>query len=151
VANDPAQRKEAKMDVAGLSDERGTRSIAGHVSNGVRDRLGRRPRSSAVRPGPVNVRQPAARPESATVAAAAADRRQADYFRRVLGQSRRHIEHRLAEYQKAIATAEADGDAEGASSLRRMARVEEQERQTLNGLMEKLQRRFPPPNRVATR
>ncbi|OBI93080.1 hypothetical protein [Mycobacterium sp. 1245805.9] len=139
------------MDVAGLSDERGTRSVAGHVSNGVRDRRGRRPRSSAVRPGPVNVRQPVARAESPTAAAATADRRQADYFRRVLVQNRRHIEHRLSEYQKAIATAEATGDAEGAASVRRMARLEEQERQTLDVMIEKLQRRFPPPNRAAAR
>jgi hypothetical protein len=139
------------MDVAGLSDERGTRSVAGHVSNGVRDRRGRQPRSSAVRPAPVNFRQPAANAESPAAAAAAADHRQADYFRRVLVQSRRHLDHRLGEYQKAIATAEAAGDADGAGSLRRMARVEERERQTLDGLIGKLQRRFPPRTRVAVR
>lgn len=139
------------MDVAGLSDERGTRSVAGHSSNSIRDRRGRRPRSSVVRPSPVNVRQPAVRAESPVAAAATADRRQAEYFRRVLVQNRRHIEHRLAEYQKAIATAEATGDAEGASSVRRMARLEEQERQTLDGLIEKLQRRFPPRSGVAVR
>jgi hypothetical protein len=139
------------MDVAGLSNERGTRSVAGHVSNGVRDRGGSRPRSSAVRPGPVNVRQPAANAESPAAAAAMADHRQADYFRRVLAQSRRHLDHRLGEYQKAIATAEAAGDAEGAGSLRRMASVEERERQILDGLIDKLQRRFPPRTRVAVR
>jgi hypothetical protein len=139
------------MDVAGLSDERGTRSIAGHTSNAVRDRRGRRPRSSMVRPVPVNVRQPVARAETPGAAAATADRRQAEYFRRVLAQSRRHIEHRLAEHQKAIATAEAAGDADGAASLRRMARAEQQERQTLDGMIEKLQRRFPTRNRVAIR
>jgi hypothetical protein len=139
------------MDLAGLSDQRGTRSIAGHGSNAVRDRRGRRPRSTVVRPVPVNVRRPVATAETPAVAAAAADRRQADYFRRVLAQSRRHIEHRLAEYQKAIATAEAARDADGAASLRRMARVEEQERQTLDGMIEKLQRRFPTRNRVPTR
>src|SRR5947209_4081242 len=145
-ANDPAQRKEANLDVAGLSDERGTRSIAGHSSNAVRDRRGRRPRSSVVRAVPVSVRQPVTRAETSAAAAATADRRQADYFRRVLAQNRRHIEHRLAEHQKAIATAEAAGDTDGAASLRRMARVEEQERQTLDGLIEKLQRRFPTRN-----
>jgi hypothetical protein len=139
------------MDVAGLSDERGTRSVAGHVSNAVRDRRGRRPRSSAVRPGPVNVRQLGATAESAAAAAATADHRQADYFRRVLVQSRRHIDHRLAEYQKAVATAESAGDAEGAASIRRMARAEEQERKTLDCLIDKLQRRFPPRTRVAAR
>ncbi len=140
------------MDVADLSDGRGTRSIAGHGSNGVRDQRGRRPRGSSVRPGPVNVRQARADAEpSAAESSAAADLRQADYFRRVLAQSRRHIDHRLGEYQKAIATAEAAGDAEGASSLRRMARVEQQERQTLDRLIENLQRRFPPRTRPAVR
>ncbi|OBK44241.1 hypothetical protein [Mycobacterium sp. 1081908.1] len=134
------------MDVAGLSDERGTRSVAGHGSNSVRDRRGRRPRSTVVRPGPVNVRKPAARAESPAAAAATADRRQAEYFRRVLTQNRRHIDHRLAEYQKAIATAETVGDTEGAAGIRRMARAEEQERRTLDGLIQKLQRRFPPRN-----
>jgi hypothetical protein len=138
------------MDVAGLSDERGIRSVAGHVSNGVRDRRGRPPHRSAVRPGPVNVRQPGANADS-PAAAAAADHRQADYFRRVLAQSSRHIDHRLGEYHKAIATAEAAGDAEGAGSLRRMARAEEQERQTLEGLIDKLQRRFPPRTWPAVR
>ena len=80
---------------------------------------------------------------SAAAAAATADCLQADYFRRLLAQSRRHIDHRLGEYQKAIATAEAAGDTEGAGNLRRMARIEEQDRQTLDGLIENLKRRFP--------
>ncbi|WP_231971080.1 hypothetical protein [Mycobacterium sp. E3198] len=80
-----------------------------------------------------------------------ADHRQADYFRRVLVQSRRHIDHRLGEYQKAIAAAEAAGDAEAAGSLRRMASSEERERQVLDGMIENLQRRFPHRSRPATR
>ena len=139
------------MDFADLFDERGTRSIAGHGSNGSRDGRGLRPRSSAVRPGPVNVRQGRANAGPPAAAAETADRLQADYFRRLLGQNRRHIEHRIGEYQKAITTAEAAGDTEGASSLRRMARVEQQERQTLDGLIEKLQRRFPPGTRAVIR
>jgi hypothetical protein len=140
------------MDVAGLSDERGTRTIAGHGSNGVRDRRVRRPRGSTVRPEPVNVRQARADAEpSAAESSAAADQRQADYFRRLLAQSRRHIDHRLGDYQKAIATAEAAGDAEGAGSFRRMARVEQQERQTLDRLIDNLQLRFPPRTRLAVR
>src|ERR1700752_3659128 len=42
----PAERDD--MDFAGLSHERGTRSIAGHRSSGAGDRRGRRPRSSSV-------------------------------------------------------------------------------------------------------
>jgi hypothetical protein len=72
-----------------------------------------------------------------------ADQLQADYFRRLLAQSRLHIEHRLGEYHKAIATAEAVGDAEGACNFRRMARIEEQDRHILDGLIENLHRRFP--------
>ncbi len=89
-----------------------------------------------------------------TLSAAAvetADHRQADYFRRILVQSRRQIEHRLGEYQKAIAVAEAAGDAEGADGLRRMARSEERERQALDGMIENLQRRFPHWARPAAR
>jgi hypothetical protein len=80
-----------------------------------------------------------------------ADHRQADYFRRLLVQSRHQIDHRLGEYQKAIVVADAAGDAEGAGSLRRMARSEEQERQALDGMIDSLQRRFPHRTRPATR
>ncbi|BBZ48333.1 hypothetical protein [Mycobacterium heidelbergense] len=71
-----------------------------------------------------------------------ADQLQADYFLRLLAQRRRHIEHRIGEYHKAIAGAHAAGDTEGVSNLRRMARIEEQDRQTLDGLIDKLHRRF---------
>ena len=80
--------------------------------------------------------------ESAATASGTADHRQAEYFLRLLAQSRRHIDHRICEYQKAIALAEAGGDSEGASGLRRMARIEEQDRQTLDRLIDKLHRRF---------
>jgi hypothetical protein len=72
-----------------------------------------------------------------------ADYLQAEYFLRLLAQSRRHIDHRIAEYHKAIATAEAAGDTEGVATLRRMERTEEQDRQTLEGLSQNLRRRFP--------
>lgn len=80
-----------------------------------------------------------------------ADHRQADYFRRILVQSRRQIDHRLGEYPKAIAAAEAAGDAEGAAGLRRMARSDEREGQALDGMIAKLQRRFPHRSRPAAR
>jgi hypothetical protein len=142
------------MDSAGLSDERGGRSIAGHGLSGARERRGRNPRSSTVRPGPVNVRQGEATPsltvnrpaddvESPAAAAQTADFLQAEYFLRLLAQSRRQSDHRIGEYQKAIVVAEAAGDTEGAGSLRRQARIEEQDRHTIDGLIEKLHRRFP--------
>jgi hypothetical protein len=136
------------MDPAGLSD---ARSVAERAA---REWHGRRPHPGAVRPGPAHAHQaaavPANRPSSdvdrAIAVAAAADLRQADYFLRLLSQNRRLVEHRIEGYHKAIFGAEASGNTEGASGLRRLARVEEQERDTLTGLIEKLRRRFPTRN-----
>jgi hypothetical protein len=61
----------------------------------------------------------------------------------MLTQRRRLVEHRIDGYQKAIAISEANGDVESACGFRRMARIEEQDRQTLDGLIENLHRRFP--------
>ena len=141
------------MDIAGSSGERGSLSVAGHGSSGVRDRHGHRPRSSTVRPGPVNVRAGGAIPapttnqaagavESSAGARETADQRQATYFLVLLAQSRHHIDHRISECHKAIAAAEAAGDREGVRNFRRLARSEEQDRQTLDGMIENLHRRF---------
>jgi hypothetical protein len=96
------------------------------------------------RPGmsrPNGARQPGAcNPSAATPDTG--DHLQAEYFLRVLTERRRLIDHRVEEYRKAIASCEANGDLEGACGFRRMASVEEQDRQTLDGLIEKLQRRF---------
>jgi hypothetical protein len=81
--------------------------------------------------------------DRAAAAPDAADQRQADYFLRLLSQNRRVVDHRIDGYHKAIAVAEANGDTEGACGLRRMARIEEQDRNTLDGLIENLHRRFP--------
>ncbi|WP_231969371.1 MULTISPECIES: hypothetical protein [unclassified Mycobacterium] len=72
----------------------------------------------------------------------AADQRQADYFVRLLSQNRRLIEQRLDDYQKAIATAQAGGDVDAVCNLRRMARIEEQDRDNLDGMLERLRSRF---------
>jgi hypothetical protein len=117
------------MELAGLSLERGARSSATRASTGTLDR---RPR--------------AVRSESADPVASApdlADRQQADYFLHLLTARRRLIEHRIDEYQKAMLNCEANGDADGACNARRMMRIEEQDRQTLDGMIEKLCRRFP--------
>ena len=74
--------------------------------------------------------------------AATADHRQADYFVRLLNERRREIEQRIDKYRKAVVAAEADGDLERCHALRRTARGEEQDRQALDGLILKLQRRF---------
>jgi hypothetical protein len=81
---------------------------------------------------------------SLTAAApATADHQQAEYFVRLLTQSRQRIDQRINSYQRAIAVSEASGDTENIRGLRRMARVEEQDRETVGGLIESLQRRFP--------
>jgi hypothetical protein len=89
--------------------------------------------------------RPAGETDRVAAIAEAADQRQADYFLRLLHQNRRVVEHRIEGLRKAIAGADANGTAEGASNLRRLARVEEQERQALTALIDKLQRRFPAP------
>ncbi|WP_245848880.1 hypothetical protein [Mycobacterium palustre] len=91
----------------------------------------------------MTVHRPAGEAELSAAAAETADQLQAGYFLRVLAQNRRHVEHRVAEYRKAIAAAEAAGDTERAASLRRMARLEEKDREALDGMIEKLRGRFP--------
>ncbi|MEB3983836.1 hypothetical protein OQ968_21530 [Mycobacterium sp. 663a-19] len=73
---------------------------------------------------------------------APADHRQADYFVQMLAQRRRLSEHRIDQYRRAIAASESNGDADGAAQFRRMVCSEEQDRQTLDGLIEGLRRRF---------
>jgi hypothetical protein len=140
------------MDVAGLSHERGGRPVVGQKPSGARDRRGRRTHGGAARPGPAFVRQnepelhsnrPAGDVDRGATAPDTADQRQAEYFLRLLCQNRRLIDHRIDGYHRAIAIAEANGDTEGACGLRRTARIEEQDRKTLDGLIENLQRRFP--------
>ncbi|WAJ47263.1 hypothetical protein OK015_12955 [Mycobacterium sp. Aquia_216] len=138
------------MDFAGLSDERDARSAAPHRSSGGRDRRVRTPHGTAIRPGSGHVHQSGSalttnRPAGAFDRAAAdtADQRQADYFLRLLTQNRRLIEQRIDGYHKAIAVAEARGDAESATVFRRTARIEEQERNALDSLIDNLHRRFP--------
>lgn len=86
---------------------------------------------------------PAGDVDSSAAASETADHRQAEYFLRLLAQSRRLADHRIDRYRKAIATAEANGDVDGAIGFRRVARIEEQDRQTLDSLIENLRRRFP--------
>jgi hypothetical protein len=145
------------MDVAGLSDERDARSVVAHRSSGTRDRRGHQPRATTGRSVPAHVRQagststamtsnqPVDAVDRATVVADTADQRQADYFLRLLTQNRRLIDKRIDGYHKAIVIAEAKGDAEGAGVFRRTARIEERERNVLDGMIDNLHRRFPVP------
>jgi hypothetical protein len=91
----------------------------------------------------LTVNRPAGDVEGPAAAAETADYLQAEYFMRLLAQSRRHSDHRIGEFQKAIAVAEAAGDTEGASCMRRQARIAEQDRHTIDGLIDNLRRRFP--------
>src|SRR5258707_1066585 len=121
------------MDIAGLSDERDARSVVAHRSSGTRERRGHTPRGSTGHSVPTHVRQagststarphtpPADRP---AVGADTADPPQADSFLRLPTKNRRIIDQRIDGYHKAIAIAEAKGDAEGVSVFRRTARIE---------------------------
>lgn len=130
-------------------------AVAERLSKGARDQRARTCRGSMARSRPDYVRQgkptssmtinrPAANVDHfAAVSAAEADSRQADYFLRLLAQSCRQIDRRIDVYQRAIAIAETSGAVDHADGIRRVIRIEEQERQTLNGLIDRLQRRFP--------
>jgi hypothetical protein len=130
-------------------------AVADTLSNGARDQSARTHHGSAARSRPVYGRQrrsmssmtmswPAAGAgHFAVVPAAEADSRQADYFLRVLAQSHRQIDQRIDEYQRAIAIAETSGAVDHARRILRMMRIEEEERQTLMGLIDRLRRRFP--------
>jgi hypothetical protein len=58
-------------------------------------------------------------------------------------QSRRLIDQRIDEYRKAIAAAEAKGDVAGARVFERMTLTEQQDRRTVDGMINSLRRRFP--------
>ena len=128
------------MDVAGLSHERGGSPVVAQRSSGARDRRGRRTHGSMA---PLTTNRPSGDVDRSAAAPDTADQLQAEYFLRLLNQNRRLVDHRIDGYHKAIAVSEANGDAEGACGLRRMARIEEQDRKTLDGLIENLHRRFP--------
>jgi len=101
------------------------------------DRKVRAPHPSTPRSPSVYVRQ------GKSMSSLTADDRQAEYFVRVLTQSRQRIEQRIDDYQRAIATSEARGDTEDVRGLRRMTLIEEQDRRTVVDLIDNLQRRFP--------
>lgn len=130
------------METARLSRERGARSAAARGSTSTLERPAPRPRAVAAAPASDSS---AGGADSSAAAADNADHQQADYFLHLLAGRRRLIDHRVDEYQKAVAVAEANGDAEAACSFRRMVRLEIQDRQTVDGMMEKLHRRFLRP------
>jgi hypothetical protein len=79
--------------------------------------------------------------------AADPDHLQADYFLRLLIPSCRRIDRKISQHHKAIAIAETRGAPDHAHRIRRMLRIDEQERQTVKALIDGLQGRFPVPPR----
>lgn len=131
------------MELAGLSHERDVRLAAAPGPKSTCERSGRTPRAVALLPGAPMFALAVDPPAGDAALSDTADHLQADYFVRTLIQQRRLIDHRIEEYQKAIAISEADGDVDGAGVFRRMALSEESDRQTVDGLLDKLRRRFP--------
>ncbi|WP_240629677.1 hypothetical protein [Mycobacterium colombiense] len=133
------------MDVAGLSHERGAPAGATHRSAGARDRRGRRVHTAAVRAESARQAQEPPRPAPAAGALAGpdtADELQADYYVRLLASRRGLIDQRIDEYLRKIGTAQAKGDLDAVANYRRLARIAEQDRRTLDALIDKLRRRF---------
>ncbi|ORV43300.1 hypothetical protein AWC00_10435 [Mycobacterium conspicuum] len=80
--------------------------------------------------------------------AATPDDRQAEYFLRLLIQSRQAIEQRIDAHQKAIAAAEACGNLHDVRRHRQLTLTAEQDRRTVADLIDNLGRRFRVPPRV---
>jgi hypothetical protein len=122
------------------------RAAADRTSISAFDRKVRSPHPSTPRARAIHVPQgKSISPTSPlTMAApATADDRQAEYFVRLLTESRRRIEQRIDEHQKAIAAAEARGNTEDVRRRRRITLVEEQDRRTVADLIDNLRQRFP--------
>ncbi len=120
------------MDAAPMNAHR-PHAVADHRSASAHDRSVRTPHRGTIH----------ARVNHSVNAPATADRLQAGYFMRLLTQTRLRIGDRIANYQKAISSSEASGDAENVPGLRRVMRAEDQNRQAVEGLIENLHRRFP--------
>jgi hypothetical protein len=117
------------------------------LTNGRRVRYSHTPAYVDRRSGSAYVRQgksrPAANVDHSAAAQGTADHRQAEYFVRLLTQSRQLIDHRIDRYQRAIAISEASGDVENVRGFRRMTRIEKADRQIVEALIDQLERRFP--------
>ena len=74
-------------------------------------------------------------------AAEAANRAQADYFLRELGENCVQIDRRIAKYQAALAEDETLG-IDDRRQLRRMIRIEQRHRQLAEQMIDNLHRRF---------
>ena len=73
-----------------------------------------------------------------------ADRRQAEYYRRLLEDQRAQIADELAGHTATLAQYRHDGDLSGFSRMRRLVRAKETELNTIAYLLRGLQLRFGP-------
>ncbi|OBI03818.1 hypothetical protein A5714_03990 [Mycobacterium sp. E2462] len=133
------------MDVADLPRERGAHP-GGVARSAAHEPRVRRLRPGIVHPGAARGARPVQPPPPLGDAPPDdADHRQADYFVRLLAQRRRLIDQRIDSYHRAIAAADAKGDADAAAGFRRLTRIEEQDVQALDTMIDKLHRRFARP------
>jgi hypothetical protein len=86
----------------------------------------------------------AQQPQHVQVVAEMADQCQPVDLQQLLDQICRRIDHRIERYRRVTALFEASGDVEYAWTFRRMTRVEEQDLQIFEGLLDDLQRQFAP-------
>ncbi len=102
----------------------------------------RPPHPGTPRPRSVHVPQGKSISSVSAAAPVTADDRQAEYFLRLLHQSRHRIEQRIDGHQKSIAAAEARGKSEDVRRYRQLTSIEEQDRRTVADLIDNLQQRF---------
>jgi hypothetical protein len=76
-----------------------------------------------------------------------ADRRQAEYFRRLLDDQRAQVSFELSGHAASLARYQQVGDQAGVRRLRRIVRAKETEMVTLNRLISSLHNRFGPLDR----
>lgn len=124
----------------------------GYRPSDPRDRNARTSRARPARSTPVHRprEKPLASVDSGAPVPNTADQNQAGYFLGVLVQYRRLLDQRIQKHRKTITRCEADGDLEGACAVRQLISMEQQDSQTVDGLIANLQRRFgaPAPNRA---
>ena len=74
-----------------------------------------------------------------------ADRRQAEYYRRLLEDQRAQVQEELAAHGATLSQYHQAGDLSGVRRLRRLVRAKETELITLDRLIQALDKRFGPP------
>lgn len=131
----------------------GARAAAERRLNGTFDRNASSPHLGTPHARAVHVPQgksmsPMAPIASSPATAATPDDRQAEYFMRLLTQSRQAIEQRIDAHEKAIAAAEARGSIHDVHRHRQMTLTAERDRRTVADLIDNLRRRFQVSQRV---